>query len=81
MIVVTPKMTQIDEVHGGGSYLSSSDTRLHFGLGQDAIMTKVELAWPSGKKEVLNNVPADAIYTIVEGKGIVKTTPFTPPAK
>ena len=81
MTVVTAKMTQIDEVHGGGSYLSSNDTRLHFGLGQDAVMTKVEIAWPSGHKDVLNNVPADAIYTIVEGKGIVKTTPFTSTAK
>lgn len=79
MTVVTAKMTQIDEVHGGGSYLSSNDTRLHFGLGRDPVMTKVEIEWPSGQKDVLDNVPADAIYTLVEGKGIVKTTPLTPP--
>lgn len=79
--VVTPEMTQIDEVHGGGSYLSSNDTRLHFGLGQDAVMKKVEIQWPSGQKDVLENVAGDAIYTIVEGKGIVKTTPLTRPEK
>jgi enediyne biosynthesis protein E4 len=81
MTVITAKMTQIDEVHGGGSYLSSNDTRLHFGLGQDSVMTKVEVQWPSGKKDVLNNVAADALYTVVEGKGIVDTTPLNPPPK
>jgi ASPIC and UnbV len=45
------------------------------------VMGKVEIAWPSGKKDVLDNVPADAIYTIVEGKGIVKTTPLNPSPK
>jgi hypothetical protein len=33
-------------------------------------MNEVEIHWPSGKSEVLNNVPADFIYTIVEGQGI-----------
>lgn len=76
MTVTTSKMTQIDEVRGGGSYLSSNDPRLHFGLGQDAEMKKVEIQWPSGQKDVLENVPGDAIYTIVEGKGIVEAVPF-----
>jgi len=33
-------------------------------------MTEVEIRWPSGKIEVLNNIPADFIYTIIEGEGI-----------
>jgi len=73
MTVFTPGMEQIDEVRGGGSYLSSNDPRLHFGLGRAAVMTRIKIQWPSGLKEQLKNVPADAIYTIVEGKGIVKT--------
>jgi hypothetical protein len=71
--VYTPKMAQIDEVRGGGSYLSSSDQRLHFGLGPDRTIEKIEIEWPSGAREELKSVPADAIYTIVEGKGITAT--------
>jgi enediyne biosynthesis protein E4 len=77
--VYTPKMMQIDEVRGGGSYLSSNDQRLHFGLGQNAKIGKVEIRWPSGLHEELRNVPADAIYTIVEGKGITGAIKLRPP--
>jgi len=78
MTVYTSKMTQIDEVRGGGSYLSSSDPRLHFGLGSDSNMKKVEVQWPSGLKEELKDVPGDAIYTIAEGKGITSTIKLPP---
>jgi enediyne biosynthesis protein E4 len=79
--VYTSKLTQIDEVHGGGSYLSSSDQRLHFGLGGEAKMPQVEIRWPSGLKEELKNVAGDAIYTITEGKGITNTIELPPPDK
>ena len=39
-------------------------------------METVEVRWPNGKTEVLNNVAADAIYTIVESRGIVATEPL-----
>jgi hypothetical protein len=81
VVVYTSKMAQIDEVRGGGSYLSSNDQRLHFGLGADATMKKVEIDWPSGLKQELQNVPGDAIYTIVEGKGIEGTVKLPPPEK
>jgi enediyne biosynthesis protein E4 len=68
--VTTPKMVQIDEVHGGGSYNSTDDTRLHFGLGSDAVMSKVEVSWPSGLKQEFSDVAADAIYEIKEGLAI-----------
>lgn len=61
---------QIDEVRGGGSYLSSNDQRLHFGLGAAATIQHVQVRWPSGFVEDLGNLPANAIYTIVEGQGI-----------
>ncbi len=79
MTISTSRMTQIDEVRGGGSYLSSSDQRLHFGLGSENTMKTVEIQWPSGAKEVLENVMGDAIYTIVEGKGITATIKLSPP--
>jgi len=77
--VYTSQLAQIDEVRAGGSYLSSSDPRLHFGLGADAEMRTVEIRWPSGLKEELKDVPADAIYTITEGKGITNTVKLPPP--
>ena len=70
--VYTAAMTQIDEVRGGGSYLSTNDTRLHFGLGSDAIIQKVTVQWPSGLTQEFRNVVADAIYELVEGQEIKK---------
>jgi hypothetical protein len=64
------KLVQLNEVRAGGSYLSSNDPRLHFGLGGEAKMDEVEIKWPSGKVEILHDVPADFIYTIVEGEGL-----------
>ena len=66
-------MTQFDEVRGGGSYLSQNDLRLHFGLGETAIMNTVSIRWPNGNTETLSNLAADAIYTITEGQGVTAT--------
>jgi hypothetical protein len=70
MTVRTSSGTQVDEVRGGGSYLSSNDQRLHFGLGSDLDIKKIEIDWPSGLKEEFANVRGDSIYTIIEGQGI-----------
>lgn len=61
---------QFNEVRGGGSYLSQNDLRLHFGLGTDDKIGLVEIAWPSGKVEVLRDLQADFIYVITEGQGV-----------
>ncbi|MGA2167539.1 MAG: CRTAC1 family protein [Terracidiphilus sp.] len=79
--VTTSSMEQIDEVRGGGSYLSSNDQRLHFGLGSERVMKRVQILWPSGLKEELKDVPADAIYTLVEGQGIKETVKLPAPGK
>ena len=71
---------QFSEVRGGASYLSQNDLRLHFGLATAKKMESVEIRWPSGKVETLENVAGDAIYTIIEGSGIRGTTPLPPPA-
>ena len=70
---------QFSEVHGGGSYLSQNDLRLHFGLGTAKKMESVEIRWPNGTVETLQNVAADCIYTIVEGAGIRDTKSLPPP--
>ena len=48
-----------------GSYLSASDKRVHFGLGT-AETAKVEILWPSGIRQILNDVHADQILEIRE---------------
>jgi hypothetical protein len=50
-----------------GSYLSASDKRVHFGLG-DAKTAKVEIKWPSGVVQKMDNVPADRFVTVVEAE-------------
>ena len=63
---------QRGDVFSGGSYASSSDQRLHFGLGSAAKVDKVEIHWPSGAKEQITLPAVDRIYTVVEEKGIVE---------
>jgi len=74
--VTAGDLVQINEVRSGSSYLSQNDLRLHFGLGPRTNMSTVEVSWPSGKKEVYRDLPADFIYTIVEGKGVQQKMPF-----
>jgi enediyne biosynthesis protein E4 len=63
---------QRGDVFSGGSYASSSDLRLHFGLGAASKVDRLEIQWPSGSKEEIRVPAADRIVTIVEGKGIVE---------
>jgi hypothetical protein len=72
VVVNTPKLTQIDEVRAGGSYNSTNDSRLHFGLGTYAVINKVQVQWPSGLIQEFGDLAADAIYEITEGQAIKK---------
>jgi hypothetical protein len=76
--ITAGRLTTFDEVRAGSSYLSQNDLRIHFGLGDEKKMDKVEIRWPNGRIETLRNVAADAIYTIVEGQGIMETRPLPP---
>jgi len=58
--------TLTKEVTGGGSYLSSSDRRLHFGLGGSDEAERIEIYWPSGRAQVLEKIKADRILKIQE---------------
>jgi enediyne biosynthesis protein E4 len=69
--VVAGKLAQVDEVRSGGSYLSQNDLRLHFGLGKAERVDRVEIRWPSGKTEVLQNLAARSFYSVKEGEGVV----------
>jgi enediyne biosynthesis protein E4 len=58
--------TQSKEVTGGGSYMSSSDYRVHFGLGEASRIDRLEIDWPSGAKQVLENLRPNRILHVVE---------------
>jgi hypothetical protein len=74
-------MEQVNEVRGGGGYNSSNDTRLYFGLGQAAMIKRVEVSWPGGAKQVFQNTPADAIYEVNEEQGLRTITHLPAPSK
>jgi hypothetical protein len=67
---------QIDEVMSGSSYYSQNDLRLHFGLGTADQADRVEVSWPSGTRDALENIQANHIVSIQEGRGVVKSEPF-----
>ena len=60
-------LKQVDEVRSGGSYLSQSDLRLHFGLGPNQRIDQVIVHWPSGTVDELRGVTADQHVVIEEG--------------
>jgi hypothetical protein len=66
-------LKQLEEVRSGGSYYSQSDLRIHFGLDQAIKAETIEIAWPSGTKDVLHDLSANHLYVIEEGGKILKT--------
>jgi hypothetical protein len=79
--IVTGRHAQMEEVISGSSFLSQSDLRLHFGLGQAKTVDLVEVTWPSGTKESFRDVQANQLISIEEGRGIVKAQPFRPSSR
>jgi hypothetical protein len=65
-IVADDGASQWNEATTAVGYTSSSDSRVHFGLGKSRVIKDVEIRWPSGIKQVLHNVAADQILTIEE---------------
>jgi hypothetical protein len=65
------------EIQSGSSYLGQNDLRVHFGLGLALRADRLEIVWPSGARERFDNVAANQILTLEEGKGIVGRTPFS----
>ena len=59
------------DVYSGASYASTSDPRVHFGLGAATKVDKIEIHWPSGSKEEIRVPAVDRIFTVEEGKGVV----------
>jgi hypothetical protein len=74
--VVAGTHSQMDEVMSGSSYYSQNDLRLHFGLGQATKADRVEISWPSGAKENLEDLAANHLYVVQESKGIAASRAF-----
>jgi len=63
-------------VRGGSSYCSQSELAVTFGLGKSDKVSRVEVTWPSGRKDTLTDVIANQLVTIQEGKGLVSSQPM-----
>ncbi|HEV2232273.1 MAG TPA: CRTAC1 family protein [Terriglobia bacterium] len=74
--VVAGHLVQYDSVRSGASYLSSSDLRVHFGLGTATKIDRMELHWPSGQTDIVRNPPIDRVLVVQEGKGLIHSEPF-----
>lgn len=74
--IVSGDLTQIDEVRSGGSYLSQSDLRLHFGLEKRTVIDLIEIRWPSGVVDKITNANVNKILTVKEGQGIIEQKDF-----
>ncbi len=70
--------TMTGMVKGGSSYLSQSELPLTFGLGKPGTVkiSRLQIVWPSGRKESIDNVKPNQSVIIQEGKGIVSATPI-----
>ena len=68
--------TNWQTVHSGSSYCSQSELTLTFGLGKATQADSVEITWPSGQRDTLHNLKANATYIIEEGGMIVSAKPF-----
>jgi hypothetical protein len=73
--LTTGKMTQRGDVLSGGSFASSNDLRVHFGLGDTTSVDAVTIRWPSGLTEKIVVPDVDRIFTVEESKGIVGVFP------
>jgi enediyne biosynthesis protein E4 len=72
-------INQIREIVSGGSYLSQSDLRANFGLGDATVISSVEVTWPSGAHQVFKDVPTNHFYQITESHAQLSPQPITKP--
>ena len=72
--VTTSSKKQTQTAKSGGGYLSSHDPRLHFGLAKSGY-AGVSVRWPSGATEPLGDLPADRVYVVLEGEGVIDSRP------
>jgi len=64
------------DVKAGSGYLGQNDLRVHFGMGQRTLAERLEIQWPGGAVDTADNLAANQILTVQEGKGVVGRQPF-----
>ena len=75
LTLTTGGRRQLREVQSGSSYLTQNDLRAHFGLGAANRSERLEIRWPSGATEVVQDLPANHVITVREGEGVVGRMP------
>jgi len=68
--------TLVRDVRAGSSYLAQNDLRVHFGLGKAQKADRMEIHWPGGPVEVIENIEANHILTVRQGEGVVGSVRF-----
>jgi hypothetical protein len=76
--LISGGVSQIREVAGGGSYLSQSDLRAHFGLGRQTRIESIEILWPKGLRQSFKGIDADRFYIVEEGKDVLRVQSARP---
>jgi hypothetical protein len=66
VMLTTGAGSQWTTVSTASSYLSSSDKRVHFGLGKESVAQKIEVRWPSGIRQTLRDIRADQVLQVDE---------------
>ena len=66
----------VREVRAGSSYLGQNDLRVHFGMGEAERAERLEILWPSGRIDVIDDIEANQSLTVREGEGVVEARPF-----
>jgi len=64
------------DVKAGSSYLGQNDLRVHFGMGRRAVAERLEILWPSGAVDTVQNLDANQILTVEERQGVIRRQPF-----
>ena len=64
--------TQARAILSQSSYYSHDDVRAHFGLGAATTADRIDVAWPDGRRQTVEHVPADRFVVIREGAGVVR---------
>lgn len=74
-------LVQIEDVRSSNGYYSSSDLRIHFGLGEAKKVDLVEIRWPSGTVDTLKDLDVNRLYVVEEGGKLLKNEALTPARK
>jgi hypothetical protein len=68
--------TLMRHVKAGSSYQAQNDLRVDFGMGSARMADKLEVLWPGGEITTLEQIEANQILTVTEGRGITQKQPF-----